>query len=297
MHVLCTLMLVFLVWSQRPLFYGLDTDLFRSSLRSSSSQSKSLERARTHSGANELGYGSQIKGMLETESYLVVIFMQTRLRPHGMPEEEKKRWTTRGDEPSTGCFRRWCCRCCSLRNFLVLTLYIGLPLGIVIVALGSSLAVMRNLSEDFPNSGFVKSLISTDFNRIYKVIKAIYIFLPTVLCFVLEANIRRNRHRYMPASTSTVGAGELDLELATRPGRRVRGEGGGGRETGAGDVALNPVVKAAALGDVKPHIARAEVFKAEAKRNMKESKRGARGKRSERSGAERKERGNDDTQV
>ena len=77
------------------------------------------------------------------------------------------------------------------------------------------------------------------------------------------------------------------------PGRRGLGSGGGGLEPGAGDVALNPVVKAATLVDVKPHIARVEVFKAEAKRNMKQNKRGVRGKRSERSDSEQNGRGSD----
>ena len=188
--IFCALLLSFLIWSQRPLFYGLNTDLLCRSLRSSSNRLSSASKRsdRAHSGANELGYGSQIKSVLETTSYRVVIFMQTRLRPQGMPEEERSRWTERVDNSTTaGCFRRWCCCCCcSRRNLLLLLILISLPLGM--------------------------GWAATDFQAI----KTAFVSLPTLLCVAIEALAHRVKR---PSLAPARSAADSQVQLTTKSTR------------------------------------------------------------------------------
>jgi hypothetical protein len=135
MDVICAGVVAGLVISQRPLFRGTLDDLRESTgqfLGRSSSLNSSTDPARRssspvttspsqargprHSGAFDIGSGSQIAMMMRTESFREVLWMQSRLRPKAMREDERERWVwpsdgPRGNSPgscsSTSCMGRF----------------------------------------------------------------------------------------------------------------------------------------------------------------------------------------------
>ena len=187
MDVFCGLVLLGLVYSQFPLFYGLNTVLvsrLSSSLSIQRSGEKGISREQEEaseselkggkvpgrpkvrpdvrlSGAQELGSGSQIQGMLEATSYRKVIYMQIRLRPLGMPKDERSRWASSPEEAEGQ--RRWHCRLLG-RSFFFSLAFLGLAAGILLLRIFYR-RISGNASEGLSWA---------------------FVWLPTLLCLVLE---------------------------------------------------------------------------------------------------------------
>ena len=99
----------------------------------------------------------------------MVIYMQVRLRPLGMPQEEKKRWTHDPEEAENRrCphFRLWG------RSFFFPLAFLGLATGMLATGMLFLGAFSRDISDG---------------------LKWVFVVLPTILCIVLEYMIRKAR--------------------------------------------------------------------------------------------------------
>lgn len=216
MDIFCVIMLLALVLSQRPLFYGLNADLFCTSLRSSWSRSSSAASSssdRRHSGANELGSGSQIQGMLSATSYRVVIWKQTRL--DDMPEEEKKRWTLRSVHDSRSL----------LVCMLLIVLFIGHTYGIYYCG------YMGRGTGDYLSADYLM------FGVPGKLIRHLYVALPLLLYVIFELMIWRARRPYCRGPSSDDSESN-SIELTIKSTRHAKAKGTGferGEDEGRGE--------------------------------------------------------------
>ena len=219
--------LVALIASQRPLFRGAFDDVRENSIgvgisdrfrrtfsleRTSSlaasfegratSQSASKQR---HSGISDLGSGSQIEMMMQSESYRKILWMQTRMRLNIVPKDERERWVWSTDDEKRCCDtcldggrKKKKDNCClQLAKNLLFVIFVGIPLLLIFmgVILGCILGGM-----------------------IFGWLRWIMFCLPTFLCVVQDFMIWRTRAKWFN-NTAGGSVEETGVELKTKKSR------------------------------------------------------------------------------